>query len=45
MRYPDGGGLSAKGRARREAVRLQHDRLIPYSHFNGLRTRFVFADE
>lgn len=23
MRYPDGGGLSAKGRARRETVRLQ----------------------
>ena len=23
MRYPDGGGLSAAGRARREAVRLQ----------------------
>lgn len=23
MRYPDGGGLTAAGRARREAVRLQ----------------------
>ncbi|WP_425466514.1 helix-turn-helix domain-containing protein [Prauserella muralis] len=23
MRYPDGGGLTAEGRARREAVRLQ----------------------
>ena len=23
MRYPDGGGLSAAGRARREKVRLQ----------------------
>jgi putative transposase len=23
MRYPDGGGLSAEGRAKREAVRLQ----------------------
>lgn len=25
--------------------RLQHDQRIPYSHFNGLRTRLAFADE
>ena len=25
--------------------RLQHDQRIPYSHYNGLRTRFAFVDE
>jgi transposase len=28
MRYPDGGGLTARGRARREALRLQAARLF-----------------
>ncbi|PFG96183.1 LOW QUALITY PROTEIN: putative transposase [Saccharopolyspora erythraea NRRL 2338] len=28
MRYPDGGGLTAEGRARREAVRLQAAKLF-----------------
>ncbi len=28
MRYPDGGGLTAEGRARREAVRLQAAELL-----------------
>jgi len=28
MRYPDGGGLTAEGRARREKVRLQAAQMI-----------------
>jgi transposase-like protein len=28
MRYPDGGGLTAVGRSKREAVRLQAARML-----------------
>ena len=40
MRYPDGGGLTARGRSRREQVRLQA-RLA--EHISGAMTALIAA--